>query len=844
MNPGALRGAVGRSLPGAARIRRPSPHGSWLGYSLSVVGRTLNQYRIVERLGQGGMGEVYLAEDQKLGRRVALKVLPEQMASEPTRLERFEREARAVAALSHPGIVTIHSVEQAEGVHFLTMELAEGEPLDRVIGRGGLDLGRLFDIAVPLADALAAAHARGIAHRDLKPANVMVGPEGRVKVLDFGLAKMFEHPEPAPGTPAEQEETRAADESLTKDGVVVGTVPYMAPEQLQGKAVDHRADIFSLGVMLYEMATGRRPFGGDSSVELMSSILRDNPQPVQELRAGLPRHLGRIIRHCLEKDPERRYQSVLDVRNELQDLRREVESGELDAPAMTGSSAAVPAAETPHRPSRLIGLAATVLLLVGAAAVTGWLLKGRQPAPAGAEQRQSIAVLPFQNLSGDESIDYLRLAVPDEITTALSRAPSLSVRPFAMTARYAGAVVDPGQASRELGAANIVTGQYFKQGQQLHLTLEAIDVEESRVLWRESLPVQSDDLIALRRTVAGRIESGLLPQLGAAAPGGAGADLPENPEAYRLFMRGLGTGKDPQPNKRAIELLEQAVALEDTYAPAWAELSVRYYYDGNYAFGGHEAHDRAEQAARRALELDPTLTGASLRLIVLQVEKGDLTGAYDEATTLLARNPSSPEAHFVLGYVLRYAGLLDEALRECDAALALDPTNPGWRSCGITAYMAGEYDRARQFLALDASSEWSRSNQIGVALRTGELGRAAEIGRTLPQDPFGDWLLACIENRPVPDPEFAAQYEQFWSTVRDSEQLYWSASMLAFCDEPERALRMLRAAIEKNYCSYPLLNNDPLLGAVRALPGFADVREQARACRERFLAHRAARRSG
>ncbi len=470
--------------------------------------------------------------------------------------------------------------------------------------------------------------------------------------------------------------------------------------------------------------------------------------------------------------------------------------------------------------------------------------RGVSPSVPGFAGRHAIAVLPFQNLSGDESIDYLRLAVPDEITTALSRAPSLSVRPFAMTARYAGAVVDPGQASRELGAANIVTGQYFKQGQQLHLTLEAIDVEESRVLWRESLPVQSDDLIALRRTVAGRIESGLLPQLGAAAPGGAGADLPENPEAYRLFMRGLGTGKDPQPNKRAIELLEQAVALEDTYAPAWAELSVRYYYDGNYAFGGHEAHDRAEQAARRALELDPTLTGASLRLIVLQVEKGDLTGAYDEATTLLARNPSSPEAHFVLGYVLRYAGLLDEALRECDAALALDPTNPGWRSCGITAYMAGEYDRARQFLALDASSEWSRSNQIGVALRTGELGRAAEIGRTLPQDPFGDWLLACIENRPVPDPEFAAQYEQFWSTVRDSEQLYWSASMLAFCDEPERALRMLRAAIEKNYCSYPLLNNDPLLGAVRALPGFADVREQARACRERFLAHRAARRSG
>src|SRR5438445_3493015 len=288
-----------------------------------MIGGTLNHYRIVDKLGAGGMGEVYLAEDTRLHRQVALKVLPRDLAAHPARRERFEREATSVASLNHPNIVTVHSVEEAEGIHFITMELVAGRPLSDLIQDNGLPLGRFFDLAVPLADAMAAAHKAGILHRDLKPDNIVVGNDGRLKVLDFGLAKSREGPEASSAASADP--TR----HLTEEGQILGTVAYMSPEQVEGRSLDHRTDIFSMGMVLYEMATGRRPFQGDSHASIISSILRDTPSPASDLNPRLPRHLGRIIRHCLAKDPEQRTQSTQDVRNQLLDLRREIDSGAL-----------------------------------------------------------------------------------------------------------------------------------------------------------------------------------------------------------------------------------------------------------------------------------------------------------------------------------------------------------------------------------------------------------------------------------------------------------------------------------------------------------------------------------
>ncbi len=337
-----------------------------------MIGQTLSHYRILETLGIGGMGEVYRAEDTKLGRRVALKILPKAMAEDPERLERFQREAKVIASINHPNIVTLYSVEEADGLQFLTMELVEGEDLEISLPEEGLPLAKIFDIAIPLADALVAAHEKGIVHRDLKPANVMVTKDGRVKVLDFGLAKLgLESPIPL----GEEDETALAPTSstLTGDGTIMGTAPYMAPEQLEGLPVDHRADIFSFGVLMYELASGRRPFQGTSSIATATSILRDTPQPISEIKQSLPRHFGRIIETCLEKNPEQRYQSAKDLRNSLQSLRRETESGlssgihsELATPAELAARSE-PVAQEPYRRSMkglFIG-AAVVIALIG-----------------------------------------------------------------------------------------------------------------------------------------------------------------------------------------------------------------------------------------------------------------------------------------------------------------------------------------------------------------------------------------------------------------------------------------------------------------------------------------------
>jgi serine/threonine-protein kinase len=326
-----------------------------------MLGKTLAHYKILEKIGEGGMGEVYLAEDTKLKRQVALKVLPPEMASDEARLERFQREAETVAALDHPNIVTMYSVEEDQGVHFLTMSYIDGKRLDQIVPEGGLSLDRIFEIAVPLADALSAAHEKGITHRDLKPANIMVNEEGRVKVLDFGLAKLHEG---SPVAAGEDEPTRA----LTQEGLVVGTVPYMSPEQVEGKGVDHRTDIFSFGILLYEMATGQRPFGGENSAQVVSSLLRDDPPSVAEVKADLPFHLSRIARHCLEKDPKKRFQSALDLRNELETLKQEVASGQI-RPA--SSSTVIAAQPQPTKPKWLWpAVVAGALVLL----VAGWML--------------------------------------------------------------------------------------------------------------------------------------------------------------------------------------------------------------------------------------------------------------------------------------------------------------------------------------------------------------------------------------------------------------------------------------------------------------------------------------
>ncbi|MDX1645432.1 MAG: serine/threonine-protein kinase, partial [Thermoanaerobaculia bacterium] len=374
-----------------------------------MIGHSLSHYRITASLGAGGMGEVYRARDEKLGREVALKVLPAEMAGDASRLERFQREARAVAALNHPNIVTLYSVEEEGGTHFLTMELVEGRTLGEVMSDGQIPLGRFFEIALALAAAMAAAHGRGITHRDLKPANVMLTDEGFVKVLDFGLAKLAE-------SAGADDLTQMPTEALTQDGMVVGTIPYMSPEQIEGKPLDHRTDIFSLGVLLYEMLVGSRPFQGDTQPALMSAILRDDPPSVVAVRNDLPRHLGRVVARCLEKDPKRRYESAAGLSYELEGLEREHRAESLAASSSRGEAESRPVDPSP---------AGTRFSSIGAG-------PAEAPSAAGSSgvaalRERSIAVLPFVNRSGDPDDQYFSDGLSEELINALSKLSGIRV---------------------------------------------------------------------------------------------------------------------------------------------------------------------------------------------------------------------------------------------------------------------------------------------------------------------------------------------------------------------------------------------------------------------------------
>ena len=414
------------------------------------TGQQVAHYRIVGKIGAGGMGEVYRATDTKLGRDVALKVMPSELARDADRLARFQREARAVAALNHPHIVTIYSVEDAGGVHFLTMELVDGQPLDRLIPASGLALEQVVEIASALADALSAAHEKGIVHRDLKPANVMVTNDGRVKVLDFGLAKDVSASENA-------EVTRTAA-GVTQAGVVMGTPAYMSPEQIAGRAIDHRTDIFSLGVMLHEMSTGRRPFEGSSLAELSSAILRDTPASIGEIRADLPSDLVRITRRCLEKDPRHRMQTARDVSNEFRDLARHSSQPmplQQATPSTQKSSAVTPSGSRAVKP----GSDLDVREIDSSASRSGD--SGASQHDSGASRSDEgfwLAVLPFKCVGGNPDLAALADGLTEDIVTGMSRFPYLRVISRGSTAKYAGELLDIRVAGKELGARYVLEG--------------------------------------------------------------------------------------------------------------------------------------------------------------------------------------------------------------------------------------------------------------------------------------------------------------------------------------------------------------------------------------------------
>jgi TolB-like protein len=793
-----------------------------------MIGQTVSHYRILGKLGGGGMGVVYEAEDLKLGRHVALKFIPENLAGDPKSLERFEREARAASLLNHPNICTIHGIEDNHGHPFIVMEKLEGESLKQSIAGQAMGTERVLDISIQVADALAASHAKGIVHRDIKPANIFLTPGGQVKVLDFGLAKLLHNI----GTDSDG---AAADNSLTAVGVIPGTAVYMSPEQARSEEIDFRSDLFSFGVVIYEMSTGKKPFTGKNSLMTLDAVLHDKPVPPGELNPKMPVELEGIIGKAMQKDRKERYQSATQMKADLQFLKRESESG-LVKSGLHSAKLRVASKTFGRTGSRwqfwlLLGTAA-LLVTVLAAVGTYWL---KHRSVANAEQQNAIAVLPLQNMNGDLAVDYLRFALADELTSGLTYSRSLEVRPSSATRKYVELDLDPRKVGQRLRVGRLLTGHFMRQGDQLSVTLEAIDVSSDRLLWQTTVTAPVNDLISLQGQLSKQVQQGLLPALG-----GAGGDLstaarPKSQEAYDLYLHSLALPHDPGPNKDAIAVLEHVVGEDPGYAPAWEELGHRCYYDSTYAGGGEAMFQRSNSAYERALALDPNLVAAASNLITNRVERGDLGRAYDEATDLVRRRPESADAHFALSYVLRYAGMQERAGQECNTARSQDPGNFSFRSCAWAFLELGKTDRAMDFVHLDAGSEWAAWVTSYIYLAAGNVAQARESVKTVAKTAVyhRELLVACTAaQRPADMDRIVREAEASTMMEPDPEEWYRIGSLMAYCGQKEPALRLLKAAVQQNYCAYSALLEDPLLKDLRKDTAFNQVLTAGSACQE------------
>jgi len=609
-------------------------------------GTRLGNYDIVAPLGAGGMGEVYRARDARLGREVALKVLPADVAADGARLARFEREARTVASLNHPNIVVLYSVEDADGVRFLTMELVDGESLERHVAPGGLPVTRVVELGLALADALVAAHEKGVVHRDLKPANVMLSSAGRVKVLDFGLAK----PATVEG-PLDDTRAMTLTTPLSGEGLVVGTVPYMAPEQLRGEVADARSDLFSLGVLLYELATGRRPFTGRDPASLISSILRDDPPAVTTLNGALPDDLSDIVHRCLAKSPAERFQSAREVRAELGRVSPEPAGAAATPRAAGGRSAA--------------------------------------PVPPPVATAPSIAVLPFRNLSADPDNEYFSDGITEELLNSLAQLRGLKVAARTSSFAFKNQATDLRTVAGKLGVGTVLEGSVRRQGQRVRITAQLVNAADGYQLWSDAFDRQLDDVFAIQADIAERVADALRVTL--LQPD---ADRLRNPDtrnaaAYDVYLHGLQqvASFGVEAVLEAARSFRRATELDPQFARAHAGIANAYLFAyETSAIPLDELLRVAEPAMQRAMQLDPALSEAQTARGGVLAAKRDVEGAKTAFRRALELNPGNTQASHLYGTFLWHHWELEEMMQVYDHALQVDPldaTLQGFRGFGL-----------------------------------------------------------------------------------------------------------------------------------------------------------------
>jgi serine/threonine-protein kinase len=815
------------------------------------------------------MGEVYLARDTELDRKVAIKILPADVATNQDRMRRFAQEAKAAAALNHPNIAHIYEIGKADGVNFIAMEFVDGETLRDKMHGENIDLKILLKHLLQVAEGLAKAHAGGIVHRDLKPDNIMITRDGHAKILDFGLAKLIE----AAGQTPDHETGLGSGESRTVimpvqhsiPGVVMGTVGYMSPEQAQAKAVDQRSDIFSFGCVLYEAATGRKPFVGDSIIDTLHKIIHEPAPSITDLNPSALPDLQRIIRKCLAKEPEKRYQTIRDTANDLEELIEEMKgvsdlersvappanatssgpqivggkSTDDDVRAAEGTvSISQPPASSAeyivsgikqHKLAAVIGL----LVLVGGAVGLGLYLHARRTEVS----IESIAVLPFDNQNHDPETEYLSDGLTDSIINSLTQLPNLKVIARSSVFRYKGKQTDPIAVANELGVRAVLTGRIMQRGDSLTIGVELIDARDNKQLWGEQYQRELSDLLSVQHEIATEITSKLRLKLSGAEQERVTKHYTETPEAYQLYLKGrfYWNKRTGEAIKKAIEYFDQAIDKDPGYALAYVGLSDCYVVPANPQ-APIEKMPKAKAAARRALELDESLAEAHSALArVLVVYDWDWAGGEREFKRALELNPHFAGVHQWYGGYLEMMGRRDESLAERRQALELDPLSVSINfELGIAYYYGRDYDRAiQQFqktLELDPNSplvHWALPAAYeqkgmydqaivgfkkGVALRGGTEWSFSKSGLGHVYGVSGKKA----EARAVLDELKQASRQEY--VPADSIALVYAG-----LGEKDQAFTWLEKAYEEHAFKMAWLKVDPQWDSLRSDPRFADL---------------------
>jgi serine/threonine protein kinase len=778
------------------------------GWHEKMIGKTISHYKIIEEIGAGGMGVVYKAEDTKLKRTVALKFLPPELTRDPEAKARFIREAQAASSLQHNNICAIHEINSTDDDQmFICMDYYKGDTLKQKLANGALFVEQAIDIAIQIANGLARAHEEGIIHRDIKPANIIITDRGEVKILDFGLAKL------------------AGQAQLTKDSSTLGTVAYMSPEQVSGKEVDHRSDIWSLGVVLYEMLTGQPPFKGDYEQAIMYAILNEGPQPLNADKKMFFAELERILSRALYKNPQERYANAAELLQELNSIRENIRNN-------TSQRKLIKTKSTKVKPIYITSAIIFILIVL----IASFLFF---PASEPEESIKSLAVLPFSNIGNDADTDYLGFSLANQIIGDLTYLKNITVRPSTSIEKYKDQSFDPIEAANELRVNFLLTGRYSLAANKIRSDIELIDVATTELIWKELIEVNFENAFQLQDIVSEKVINGLKIQFSQEERNRMRSNIPQNPDAYEFYLKSLNYSSSQKDNKEAIEMLNRSIELDSSYAPAFYELGYRKKRLAQDVFGGLNIFKKSQACIEKALALNPDYLDPLDVLAMNYADMGNFEKAFELSRRALKINPNHAHTHYRLCYIYRYGGMLTESENEARIALKLDPTNWQFRSIGHLYLYLGNYQRAYETYGLDKGTPWTLTKQSGALIRQKKYKKALEcINEVLEQESAGQRVLEVSARKSFLNGEIeqGIKYTQQWEQegTWDGEIWYFIAANYGLLGHSKGCVRVLRKAVKGGFCCYPFFLIDPFLDPVRDDPEFQEVLALAKEKHEAF----------